>query len=133
MINANREQQLLNLRPVLPKALTDIQTSELELFQNKTLRPIVKYQHGIIMLVIKHFITSTNTKFFEENAEKRVSYIRGSLSKNSSLKKQYVGLVIGMMTLSELEEFLNHSSEYAKRIIQIITNRILDSMSELES
>ena len=51
-----RDQNLLNLRPeILSAKLSENMSSE-ERFQNTTLRPIIKLQQDLLILVFKNYI-----------------------------------------------------------------------------
>ena len=49
-----RNQELLSIRPNL--SLPVIETGVIEQFQNTTLRPILKYQHDLLILHFKNYI-----------------------------------------------------------------------------
>ena len=132
MSESSRSKNIIELRPKLPADLISLNISENEQFQNSTLRPILKFQHEVFMEITKNYISSTKPKFYEETAEKRETFIRASLTKNTTLKQRLVGIVIGHMSLSELKYFLINQSEFTKRITQMITNRIVDSLHEFE-
>jgi len=44
------------------------------------------------------------------------------------LRQQLVGIVIGLFTTDELKRYQLHPAEYQRRIIQIITQRVLDQL-----
>ena len=55
-MNIERDQQLESLRPLLPEKILETDLTQVERFQNSTLRPIIKLQHALIILVFKNFI-----------------------------------------------------------------------------
>lgn len=131
-MSSERDQQLESLRPVLPKKILETNISEIERFQNATLRPIIKLQHALLIAVFKSFIDKTDSSFLENSSEKRKEFVQSSMNKNQRLRTFYCGMVIGMMKLSEVEEYYESPSECNKRTLQIITERILTNLHELE-
>lgn len=131
-MSSERDQQLESLRPVLPKKILETNISEIERFQNATLRPIIKLQHALLIAVFKSFIDKTDSSFLEKSSEKRKEFVQSSMNKNQRLRTFYCGMVIGMMKLSEVEEYYESPSECNKRTLQIITERILTNLHELE-
>ena len=131
-MSSERDQQLESLRPVLPKKILETNISEIERFQNATLRPIIKLQHALLIAIFKSFIDKTDSSFLEKSSEKRKEFVQSSMNKNQRLRTFYCGMVIGMMKLSEVEEYYESPSECNKRTLQIITERILTNLHELE-
>ena len=131
-MSSERDQQVESLRPVSPKKILETNLSEIERFQNATLRPIIKLQHALLINVFKSFIDKTDRSFLEKSSEKRKEFVQTSMNKNQRLRTFYCGMVIGMMKLSEVEEYYESPSEYNKRILQITTERILTNLHELE-
>ena len=131
-MSSERDQQVESLRPVLPKKIVETNLSEIERFQNATLRPIIKLQHALLINVFKSFIDKTDRSFLEKSSEKRKEFVQTSMNKNQRLRTFYCGMVIGMMKLSEVEEYYESPSEYNKRILRITTERILTNLHELE-
>ncbi|MFK7806186.1 MAG: hypothetical protein AB8F74_00165 [Saprospiraceae bacterium] len=132
MNESSRDELLLGLRPTLPSAITSGSLSKNEYFQNLTLRPILKFQHELIMALVKSYIANFNPNFYEENSEKRGAFLKATLAKNTALRKQLVGLTLGLMTSDEILLFLKNQNEFTKRILQMCTQRVLDSMPQLE-
>jgi len=78
-------------------------------FQNKTLRPILKLQHDIIVLLFTSFCKKQKIK------------------KNAVLRNQCIGLVIGQFTTDEFTIYIKNESEFNKRILNMTAQRIADS------
>ena len=97
-----------------------------ELFQHRTLRPILKYlNHHLNTLLITHCI-NFNNKFKELSTMEQITFIQQQLSKNNSLKNQLLGCVIGLLDIEELSNYQKSMKEYNKRIQAMIEQRILD-------
>lgn len=123
-----RDQQLLEIRPVLDLATTD--STEIETFQNKTLRPILKFQNTLTSQLLDHAnhfqmmlgkIDNSDPKAFSEVVNKYIS-------SNIVFKSRVIGIVVGMMTEAECSFYLANTSELNKRIITMQIQRYSDNM-----
>ncbi|MFY0605007.1 MAG: glyoxalase [Flavobacteriaceae bacterium] len=104
--------------------------SEFERFQNKTVRPIIKMQHPIIIAFFKTYLKGKRGDvFYSQN--KLSTHINTSLSKDISFKNKMIGIIIGQFTIEEFEFYTQESSEINKRIVSIVKQRLSDSASEL--
>ena len=122
-----RTRKLTDLRPLLN---LDKQTSqsEQERFQNDTIRPIIKFQHELITsLVTNHKFYAKSTLNTNTKDEYRAAW-KAFLNGQKELRHQLIGLVIGLITLTEFNQYQLNSSEYQRRIIQIIVQRIFDAI-----
>lgn len=114
-------------RPKIPN-LINKNTTEIEKFQNETIRPIIKMQH---VLLVNHFAFYVQKRkinldsFTEEQRKKRVQSI---FKTDSSLKKMNLGFIIGHFSEEEYFFYTRHNSEINRRILQIIAQRINDSL-----
>lgn len=120
-------QELIDLRPLIPEALTE-HTQEIEQFQNSVLRPVIKYQHAFICALV-----SQSAHFNELLKDKgpRTSFhqkVQGFVSKQIDLKNQLIGCILGLLTLEEFDVYKTNPNEYNKRIVQMIVQRITDTV-----
>tara|TARA_B100000767_G_scaffold272630_1_gene300763 strand:+ start:1153 stop:1533 length:381 start_codon:yes stop_codon:yes gene_type:complete len=120
-----------DLRPVLVKIEETLGYGAEEKFQNLTLRQIIKLQHNLIVMLFKNyaFVRKTDLKSISEQRIKR--FIESSLSKDIAFKNRMIGVIIGHFTIEEYEVYKELSSEFNKRILAIVKNRLKDSISEL--
>lgn len=120
-----------DLRPVLVKIEETLGYGAEEKFQNLTLRQIIKLQHKLIVMLFKNyaFVRKTDLKSISEQRIKR--FIESSLSKDIAFKNRMIGVIIGHFTIEEYEVYKELSSEFNKRILAIVKNRLKDSISEL--
>lgn len=122
-----RTSAITDLRPVLNLEHTKNQ-STIECFQNESLRPIIKFQHEILLALVSEH------KFYEQvvrNVHTQEQYrvaLKSFSNGQKDLRHQLIGLVIGLFTISELEAYLLNASEYQRRIIQIISQRVFDTI-----
>ena len=117
------DNKKLSIRPVLNLGSKSVD----EDFQNRTLRPILKLQHSIILHVFTHFSNKQKTDITGLTREKFDSYVRTTTKKNTVLRNQLLGLIIGQFTDYEFETYILNDSEFNKRILTMIGQRITDS------
>lgn len=127
----NRSDDLLNIRPTIPRAKVNEQTSPDERFQNLTLRPILKLQHPLLIEVFKQYITRTKSKFSELSDHQRVSFIEHTFSKDTKFKGELKGVILGQMTIEEYQIYAQNTNAFNKRITNMLAQRIKDSITEL--
>jgi hypothetical protein len=114
-----RSQTVLELRPILNLKATENQ-SDIERFQNDTIRPIIKFQHEVILALV------FNHKFYEKSVNRAA--LKSFLNGQKELRHQLIGLVIGLFDLSEFEAYQLNAPEYQRRIIQIVSQRVFDTI-----
>ncbi|MCH2035188.1 MAG: glyoxalase [Tenacibaculum sp.] len=119
----------IDIRPKLE--LTAI--GKTEGFQNITLRPILKLQHDIIILIFRNWAVKHKVKLAFMNLDEYSKILDNSFSRNNVVKNQLLGIVIGQFTVNEFEEYQLQSSEYNKRIFKMIKKRLFDSFEELKN
>ena len=127
-MNSNK----ISFRPVIKTIDKDKNKSDSERFQNATLRPIIKLQHQLLIAIFKNYVIAKKTSFQEISKEQFLKFVNSSVRKDTTFKNQLIGIIIGMFTTDELENYTQMSSEINKRIIQIIENRFVDSFEELK-
>ena len=103
-------------------------TTEIELFKNQTLRPILKLQNDLYVLIFKNFIVRQKVDFNDFTMERRKNFIAQSLQKDVALKNTLIGIILGMFTEAEMETYFGESKEFNKRIITMLIERIIDQI-----
>lgn len=126
-----RKEQILALRPEIPQAEITQDISEIERFQNNTLRPIIKFQHEIILSIFSSFVRKTHKDWGSISNEKKTLIVENVLSKNQQIKNKYTGIIGGLMSLEEFEFYQLNVSEINRRISQIIKQRIQTNLADL--
>lgn len=114
----------IKLRPVITSAKVNENMSEIEQFQNKVLRPILKLQHVLILNLFDHFTQKNNINTKTLTQEQKINFITSTITKNQALKNQCIGLISGLFTVEEFEYYTKNSNEYNKRITTMIVQRI---------
>ena len=119
------------VRPTLPESLTQGALKEEELFQNMVLRPVIKMQHDILILRVKSYFTSKRVMFNMMDKKKRTVAIEQAFLGDNAFKKEIQGMILGQLNTDEFQNYLKSERSMNKRIIQMVRNRMLDSILEL--
>jgi|AntRauTorckE5430_2_1112549.scaffolds.fasta_scaffold01012_3 hypothetical protein len=118
----NREKAVVELRPVLELHVE--QSSELEKFQNITLRPILKFQHLVFVALFRHYIKKRKNTFYGMNVSDKLLFVNKSIKQDITLKNSMVGMVIGLFTLEEIEFYQENDGEVSRRISTMLVQRL---------
>ena len=121
----NRTKTLLELRPLIKSILNDGKTSDEETFQNNVLRPVIKFQHDLIIILVEHTIIKFHKDYSILSSEKKVLIIESIFNTNNQLKNDLRGIIIGLFSIEEYEIYYTMKSTINKRIVQIIKERVL--------
>lgn len=125
---ATRYKDLLSIRPeILSAKVYDGITAE-EAFQNKTLRPIVKLQHDLLIAVFRNYIVKHKNVFFKLTLEKQLDYIEHAIQKDAKFRNSLKGMIIGQFTVEEYELYIINSSALNKRMMNIVKERLIHSI-----
>ncbi|WP_407557492.1 glyoxalase [Winogradskyella sp. 4-2091] len=130
---ASRLNNLLSIRPQILSAKVYETTSAEESFQNKTLRPIIKLQHDLLIAVFKNYIRKHKNVFLDLNLDKQLNYISNAIKKDIKFRNSLKGMVIGQFTVDEYEEYIKNSSALNKRMTNIIKERLIQSVQLFNS
>lgn len=127
----NRDTTIIELRRGSLGALNPEVSME-EAFQNNTLRPILKLQNDLLLQVFTHHVKQQKSTFFGLNSNKKEEYIEQILLRDQPLRNTIKGLIIGMFTLNEYQEYATHASALNKRMMGLVTERLKSQMQLLE-
>ena len=117
-------------RPVLEDLIKD-NMSALELFQNKTLRPVIKMQHDLLIASFNTYKAKRKIDFSSLTDQKKRSKSKAVFVKDINYKNLTLGFIIGAFSLEEFAYYSLNASELNKRIIQIVIQRVQDSLPEI--
>ncbi|MGY8953736.1 MAG: glyoxalase [Flavobacteriales bacterium] len=112
------------IRPMIFSIKDTGTTSIEEKFQNTVLRPIIKLQHELILCYFEQFLKRKKSKLKELSDLQKTEVIQNMFSRDIQLKTDLRGLIIGLFTLEEYQQYLNLSSQLNKRINAIIQQRV---------
>lgn len=99
-----------------------------ELFQNKTLRPIIKMQHDLCIAVFSNYITKRKNVFYDLSLPKQLAYIDNAINKDMKFRNSVKGMIIGQFTVEEYELYITNSSALNKRMMNIVKERLINSV-----
>ena len=119
------------VRPKLPDTLTEGELKKEELFQNMVLRPVIKMQHDLLIMRVKSHFRSKRILFNLMDNKKRTETIIQAFQSDHNLKKEIQGMITGQLSLAEFQQYLKSERSINKRIIQMVRNRMIDSLLEL--
>lgn len=107
------------------------QSSEEEVFQNATLRPILKLQNDLIVLVFQNYVNQIKLPFKDFTVEKKMSSIATIISKDIQLQNTLKGIVIGLFTTEEYHYYSKTISNSNKRLKAMLIERLQSQLQLL--
>lgn len=113
----------LDLREPLDIPLLE-DSSEVENFQNQTLRPILKVQNDLYLTLFKSYAKRQKSDHETLSDAKKKTFLEQSLQKDMVLKNTFIGITIGLFTIEELAVYEAQSKEYNRRIITMLIERL---------
>ena len=122
-----RKETIAALRPDIPSIRRLESMTDIEKFQNDVIRPILKYQHDVIVGYAISKAVDRNSKFPNLIAIEKERYLDKVTLKDSKIKQALNGMVIGLMTIEEMNKYLAIESEYKRRINTMIRERIVST------
>jgi len=128
----DRSLKLLEIRPVVGSAKIGPNMSEEELFQNKTLRPILKLQNDLLLASFQRYIIRGKNRFHELKKEDRLNYISNAIQKDIKYRNTLKGMILGQFTLEEYKIYAENSSALNKRIMSMAVKRLQDQLQFFE-
>ena len=99
-------------------------TTETEIFQNQTMRPILKLQNDLYLSMFINYALKQKADFSSLSVSKKQMFIEQSIQKDAVLKNTFIGMTIGMLTLEELKLYQSESKIFNKRIITMLIERL---------
>ena len=129
----SRSNDLLRIRPEIARARITDHSSPGETFQNRTLRPIIKFQNELLLAAFRNYATKHKGYFFELGAEKQLRYIENAIQKDIKFRNALKGMIIGQFTVEEYEAYILNSSSLNKRMMNMVIERLKDQLQLLQN
>ena len=126
-----RDNNVLELRGESLGTITS-QSSLEEVFQNKTLRPILKLQNDLFIQVFINYAVKQKSAFFTLTPEKKMSYIENVIQRDIKFRNSLKGMIIGLFTVDEYAEYIKNSSNLNKRMMNLLIERLKSQVQLLE-
>ena len=108
------------------------QTSTEESFQNKTLRPILKFQNDLLIESFKNYISTHKNIYYSYSVEKKLAFIENVFQRDIQYRNIAKGMVIGLFTIEEFQEYNKNVSNYNKRMVTMIAERLKSQLQVFE-
>lgn len=121
---SDKTARLLSLRPSVS---TKPASGEAEIFQNITLRPILKLQNDLLIRVFKQYIHQRKNVYYKLNEADQLFYITQSLKQDQKFQQFLRGIIIGHFTDQEYETFLVNEQEINRRLFNLIEQRLISN------
>ena len=118
-----RDNNVLELRGETLGTITN-QSSAEEIFQNRTLRPILKLQNDLFIQVFINYAVKQKKVFFTLSPEKKEAYIENVIHRDIKFRNSLKGMIIAFFTLDEYAEYIQISSNLNKRMMNMLIERL---------
>ena len=118
-----RDNNVLELRGETLGAITN-QSSIEEIFQNRTLRPILKLQNDLFIQVFINYAIKQKNVFFSLTPDKKMAYIENVIHRDIKFRNSLKGMIIAFFTLEEYAEYIQISSNLNKRMMNMLVERL---------
>ena len=99
-----------------------------ETFQNTSLRPIIKMQNDLLVLVFKNYIQKRKNVFYDLSLTKKLDYIENAIHKDMKFRNSVKGMIIGQFTEEEYLIYIKNSSALNKRMMNIVKERLISQI-----
>ncbi len=125
----NRSTLLKSIRPKIE--VDNTKSTELEIFQSVSLRPILKLQNEIIFALINNFLAEHKVVVKNLTDNKKIERISDIFKNNIQQKQLLFGVVIGHFTHEEILFYNQNKKEVTKRIITMLLERVCSQLDNL--
>jgi len=121
----------MELRGEAIGTITPFSSSE-EVFQNQTLRPILKLQNDLFLEVFRNYAVKQKNVFFDLSPDKKMAYIENVILRDIKFRNSLKGIVIGLFTVNEYREYIQNSSNLNKRMMNMLIERLKSQIQLFE-
>lgn len=98
--------------------------NDIETFQNEVLRPIIKLQHDILIRIFEVEMAKFKSNFLILDEVKKTQLVIEKF-KVITFKKLLIGIIVGHFEFDELELYLTNAQEFDRRIVTMISQKVL--------
>ncbi len=127
-----RDSALVELRGMAIGNLSD-QSSAEEIFQNKTLRPILKFQNDLFIEAFTNYAIKQKSVFFSLSPDKKMNYIENTIQRDIKFRNSLKGMIIGLFTVLEYSDYIQNSSNLNKRMMNMLIERLKSQVQVFEN
>ena len=93
-----RDNDVLSMRGGIIGEILPQSSSE-EIFQNKTIRPVLKLQNDLFVESFINYANKHKDDFFSLSVEKKLAFIDNAIHKDIKFRNALKGMVMGMFTV----------------------------------
>lgn len=97
-----------------------------------TLRPVLKFQNGLIISVMNNFLSEHKYEVKNLTDNKKKDHINHTIKNNLQLKQLMIGFIIGHFTDEELAFYYSDKKEVSKRIVSMLIERMGAQLENLQ-
>lgn len=127
-----RDTGIIELRGATLGSISENSSSE-EVFQNKTLRPILKLQNDLFVQVFINYAVKQKNVFFSLSPDKKLAYIENVIQKDIKFRNSLKGMIIAFFTLEEYAIYIQNSSSLNKRMMHLLIERLKSNVQLIVS
>ncbi|MDG2448508.1 MAG: hypothetical protein P8M34_02685 [Saprospiraceae bacterium] len=120
--------QIASIRPAILTIKKKKLSGEKELFQNQTLRPILKFQNDLILSIFLFHFEKHKTEFYQFTEAKRNEFIEQKIQLDRNLRFLLLGTIIGHFTDLEWQMYIPNEKEMNRRITRLLIQRLQDQL-----
>ena len=128
MSTSSRDQSILKLRAEIPSIENLQTTTDVEVFQNNTLRPILKFQNDALIHTFLLDLKSKKQDLKTLNNKQRQLLIDNHFRINSNLRQVLLGMVLALFSSDEMRLYNSVYKELNKRIFSLLKARLKDQL-----
>lgn len=129
----SERNKIIDLRPAIPTIMDAQISSRAEQFQNRSLRPILKFQNDLLLEVFRHYVEKRKGVFTQLSKPKQLTYIASSIQKDQQFKHSLLGIIVGQFTLEEWGIYKSEEKELSRRITNLLIQRLQDQLEVLRA
>ena len=120
--------KLESIRPVIKGILIKKEISEMEYFQNRSLRPILKFQNSLLLSIFRRHIEKYKINLDQLTDDKKNNCIQETIQKDRKLRDVLLGVIIGHFTETEYLAYIKQEKELNRRIINMLIQRLQNQL-----
>ncbi|OUJ75072.1 hypothetical protein [Hymenobacter crusticola] len=115
---------LLALRPAIAAELSETPTATVGDFLHRTLRPVLKLQNELLLLVVADFVQEHHIPFQVASVAERERLVAELLTRNVKLRYTIIGIISGLFTPAETAFYRQHRAELNRRLLELASQRV---------
>lgn len=122
-----RDQAVLSLRPQI-ETTSSTEMTDVERFQNDTLRPILKMQHDILIRITTHELRHRKKQIDTSSDKAYAAALEQWLKQDQRTRMSLIYCVVGMMTSDEVQYYHDNVSMTNRRITSMLIKRVVGAI-----